>query len=119
MKKQKGNNEHTNESGSNSRREFIKLCSAATVGGVSSLILPRSSEAQEALDLLRIKAQETFSDKLFWRFVRSQFVLKPNITYMNTGTEGSMPRVVLSRIQGYFKEFAQNPWDAVVEHDCY
>ena len=119
MKKRNGSLQDINEAGSNSRRDFIKLCSAATVGGVSSLILPRSSEAQEALDLLRIKAQETISDQMFWRFVRLQFVLKPAIIYMNTGTEGSMPRVVLSRIQGYFKEFAQNPWDAVVEHDCY
>ena len=71
MEKQNGSQEHINEAGSNSRRDFIKLCSAATVGGVSSLILPRSSQAQEALDLLRIKAQETISDKLFWRFVRA------------------------------------------------
>ena len=86
MNKQNGSNQHINEPVSNPRRDFIKLCSAATVGGVSSLILPRSPEAQAALDLLKIKAQETLSDRLFWRFVRSQFVLKPKLTFMNTGT---------------------------------
>lgn len=119
MSKQNGRKGHIKGGMGNPRRDFIKLCGAATMGGFSSLILPRSPEAQEAIDLLKIKAQETISDKLFWRFVRSQFVLKPRITYMNTGTEGSMPRIVLSRLQGAFKEFAQNPWDAVVEHDCY
>ena len=112
-------NGQSNSTVSSSRRDFIKLCSAATVGGVSSLILPRSPEAQESLDLLKIRASKDFQNELFWRFVRAQFVLKPNITYMNTGTEGSMPRCVLSRLRSAFKEFAQNPWDAVVEHDCY
>jgi len=32
---------------------------------------------------------------------------------MNTGTEGSMPRFVLSRMQRYFREFAENPWNAI------
>ena len=112
-------NGQSNSTVSSSRRDFIKLCSAATVGGVSSLILPRSPEAQESLDLLKIRASQDSQNELFWRFVRAQFVLKPNITYMNTGTEGSMPRCVLSRLRSAFKEFAQNPWDAVVEHDCY
>jgi selenocysteine lyase/cysteine desulfurase len=114
-----GKNEVSNAKVSSSRRNFMKLCSAATVGGVSSLILPRSPEAQESLDLLKIKASQDSQNELFWRFVRAQFVLKPKLTYMNTGTEGSMPRCVLSRLKSSFKEFAQNPWDAVVEHDCY
>jgi len=40
-------------------------------------------------------------NELFWNFVRMQFVLKPGLIYMNTGTEGSMPRRVLSRLKDY------------------
>jgi selenocysteine lyase/cysteine desulfurase len=33
---------------------------------------------------------------------------------MNTGTEGSIPRFVLYRMQNYFRKFAENPWDAII-----
>jgi len=37
----------------NTRRDFIKMCSAATLGGVSSLLLPQTSEAKDPLELLK------------------------------------------------------------------
>ena len=101
----------------NTRRDFIKMCSAATLGGASSFLLPRTAEAQNTLDLLKVKASQDPLDELFWKFVRLQFVLKPGMIYMNTGTEGSMPRFVLSRMQKYFLEFAENPWDALSNSD--
>ena len=101
----------------NRRRDFIKLCSAATVGGFSSLLLPQTSEAKDPLELLKARTSQGTFDDIFWSFVRLQFVLKPGLIYMNTGTEGSMPRCVLSRMSEYFKEFAKNPWDAVIEND--
>jgi selenocysteine lyase/cysteine desulfurase len=103
----------------NTRRDFIKLFSAATMGGVSSLLLPSTSEAEDSLGLLDTGVLHNVDNELFWNFVRMQFVLKPGLIYMNTGTEGSMPRRVLSRLKNYFNEFAEDPWAAAVEHDCY
>ena len=119
MEKQNGSKEHINEAGNNSRRDFIKLCSAATVGGVSGFLLPQDTEASYSLDSLASKASEGIADNFFWSLVRRQFVLEPGLTYMNTGTEGVMPRYVISRLNKYFKEFAKNPWDSVLIHDCY
>ena len=99
---------------SNARRAFIKLCSAAAAGGFSSLLLSHTSEAKDYLELLKTGG---IADELYWARVRSQFVLKPRLIYMNTGTEGSMPRCILSRMGKYAKEFAENPWDAVIEND--
>lgn len=101
------------------RRDFIKLCGTAGVGGFSGLLLPNSSETDSSLDLIKTKASKGIFDELFWSFVRLQFILQPGIIYMNTGTEGSMPRRVISRLNEYLKEFASNPWEAVIDHDCY
>jgi len=120
MRPQNGNTLKSNTIPStfnNSRRDFIKMCSAATAGGFSSLLLPHISEAKDSMELLKIKTSEGVFDELFWLFVRLQFVLKPGLIYMNTGTEGLIPRFVLSRMSGYFKEFAENPWDALTESD--
>ena len=83
------------------------------------LLLPQISEATDSLGLLKSKASQGIVDELFWSLVRLQFALKPGIIYMNTGTEGAMPRRVISRLHKHFKEFASNPWDAVIEHECY
>ena len=101
----------------NTRRDFIKMCSAATLGGVSSLLLPQTSEAKDPLELLKARTSQSTFDDIYWRFVRLQFVLKPGLIYMNTGTEGSIPRFVLSRMSDSFKEFTENPWDALTESD--
>jgi len=103
----------------NTRRDFIKMCSVATVGGFSSLLLPHTSEARNSLEQLKTRASQGIFDELFWALVRSQFALKPGLTYMNTGTEGSMPWCIISRIDNYFKEFAENPWDAIIESDLF
>ena len=95
------------------RRDFIKLCGAATAGGFSSLLLPQNSEAKDYLELLKNRTPQNISDELYWALLRLQFVLKPGLIYMNTGTEGSMPRCVLSSMSKYAKQFTQNPWDAL------
>ena len=101
------------------RRDFIKMCSAVTAGGISSLLLPQTSEAKNSLALLETKASEGIIDELFWTFVRSQFAFKPGLIYMNTGTEGSMPRCVFSRITNHCREFAANPMDAIINSELY
>jgi len=97
----------------NTRRDFLKLCGVAAGGGAAGLFLPGVSEARDARESLNTLALQDRNDELFWSLVRRQRVLKPGLIYMNTGTEGSMPRFVLTRMQRYFREFAENPWDAI------
>jgi selenocysteine lyase/cysteine desulfurase len=59
-------------------------------------------------------APGTFMDEWYWLKVRMQFVLKPDLIYLNTGTEGSMPRIVLKKMQDYFKRFAAFPYDCII-----
>jgi selenocysteine lyase/cysteine desulfurase len=101
----------------NSRRDFLKLCGAATVGGVSAFLLSGEAEALSALEAIKSGTSKNIRDELFWKLVRKQFVLQPGLIYMNTGTEGSMPRCVLSRIQSYCREFAENPYAAVIDSE--
>jgi isopenicillin-N epimerase len=97
----------------NTRRDFLKLCGVAAGGGAAGLFLPGASEARDALESLNSLALQDRNGELFWSNVRRQFVLKPGLIYMNTGTEGSMPRFVIFRMQQYLREFAENPWDAI------
>jgi selenocysteine lyase/cysteine desulfurase len=97
------------------RRNFLKMCSVATMSGVSSLLLPRTSEAFPSLDLLKAKTSEGIFDERYWAGVRMCFSIEPGLIHMNTGTEGSMPRCVTSRMGVYFKKFAKNSYDAI--HD--
>jgi selenocysteine lyase/cysteine desulfurase len=99
------------------RRDFMKLCGAAALGGVSALLLSGDAEARNTLETLKAGASKGLKDEAFWKLVRTQFVLTPGLIYMNTGTEGSMPRCVLSRIQSYCREFAANPYAAVIDSD--
>ena len=101
------------------RRDFMKLCGAAALGGVSALLLSGDAEARNTLETLKSSTSQGLKDEAFWKLVRTQFVLAPGLIYMNTGTEGSMPRCVLSRIGSYYREFAQNPHYAVVDSEYY
>lgn len=97
----------------NTRRDFLKLCGVAAGGGAAGLLLPNATEAHEDLASLKSLGLKDWNDELFWSRVRRQFVLKPGLIYLNTGTEGSMPRFVIARMQQYLREFAENPWDAI------
>ena len=102
-----------------SRRDFIKLFGAAALGGVSAFLLSGDAEARSALEALKSRTSQGIKDEAFWKLVRTQFVLTPGLIYMNTGTEGSMPRCVLSRIGSYCREFAENPYAAVIDDELF
>lgn len=48
-------------------------------------------------------------DEAYWRKVRSQFNLLDGMTFMNNGTEGPVPRVVIEAYEKFFREIAENP----------
>lgn len=48
-------------------------------------------------------------DEKYWWKVRSQFNILDGMTFMNNGTEGPVPRVVLEANERFFREIAENP----------
>lgn len=99
-------------SGTPTRRDFLKTVTAAAAGGLSSLAFskaaPAAASALEGNALANLKAD----NEGYWNVVRAQFVLEPQITHLNTGTEGAMPRDVISKLHDYLLEFASNPMQA-------
>jgi selenocysteine lyase/cysteine desulfurase len=103
-----------------SRRSFLKTL-GITTAGLTTLGLTDSVETS-AQPLAELKALATapssFMDEWFWLKVRMQFVLKPDLIYLNTGTEGAMPRIVLNKMRDYFRQFASFPYDAIINDPC-
>jgi selenocysteine lyase/cysteine desulfurase len=95
-----------------SRRAFLKIAGAAAVGGLSSLALPHLSGNGSAGASLRELPYGNAGSELYWAGVQNQFCLDPRITYLNTGTEGSMPKSVLNRLHRYSEEFARSPMES-------
>ena len=103
----------------NSRRDFLKMGGASLLAGGLSNVLPlQNAEAYASMSDIRARAADPL-DELYWSFIRAQFTLKPGLIYMNCGTEGSMPRIVLNRIGEYFREFAKNPYAAGIDNEYY
>jgi selenocysteine lyase/cysteine desulfurase len=48
-------------------------------------------------------------DEAYWWKVRSQFNILDGMTFMNNGTEGPVPRVVVEANEKFFREIAENP----------
>ena len=48
-------------------------------------------------------------DDAYWRRVRTQFNIVDGMTFMNNGTEGPVPRLVIDANERYFREIAENP----------
>lgn len=102
---------------SHGRRGFLKTLGIATAGlttlGMAVDSLETSAAPGAGLPALA-GTPRTLMDEWYWLKVRMQFVLKPGLIYLNTGTEGSMPRVVLRKMQEYFKRFASFPHDSII-----
>lgn len=48
-------------------------------------------------------------DEAYWWKVRSQFNILDGMTFMNNGTEGPVPRMVVEANEKFFREIAENP----------
>jgi selenocysteine lyase/cysteine desulfurase len=102
----------------NTRRDFLKTLGVAALGTGSTMFDPASlladTQHKNAAEIMA-GARGNARGEINWNFIRAQFRLKPGLIHMNTGTEGAMPRMVLSAIGGYFKTFASNPMHYSVE----
>ena len=102
-----------------SRRGFLKVCGAAAAGGASLALVPEALAGigRETPDYRMLVHDSTISEELYWWRLRSQFVLPRDLIYMNTGTEGSMPRFVLNNLRKDLCDFAAQPMDTVLNDE--
>jgi len=91
------------------RRNFLKAVGTAAVGGLSSLVLPGAAPASHGPDRSANAPASILPDELYWWYVRSRFTIPADTIYMNTGTEGSMPRSVISSLDTRTRQFTENP----------
>ncbi len=98
------------------RRGFLKTLGMTTAGlatlGLADGLVAAAQPPSGAQALAA--GPGSFMNEWYWCKVRMQFVLKPDIIYLNTGTEGAMPRIVLKKMEDYFKQFASFPYDCIV-----
>ncbi len=79
-----------------SRREFIKTVTGGIIGSWALISIPEESFARYI-----ISNNEDISpdDELFWQVVRDQFPLSKERIYLNNGTMGPSPYVVLEAVK--------------------
>ena len=93
-----------------SRRRFIGS-SAAAVGGISLGRFAGRAEAQRAVPALPLSELRLTGtpDEAYWWKVRSQYNLVDGFTFMNNGTLGPVPKVVIEENDRVFLEIATDP----------
>ncbi len=78
------------------RRRFLSVL------GLSALAWPRAVEALA----LRLEPGGAADDEDFWRIVRSQFLIPDDRIYLNNGTLGPPPRVVVDAVAEHARRVA-------------
>ena len=89
-----------------SRRSFLKRFGALT-GGTALMPIAKAGTMKEASTKLVPLSRDSS-----WAEVQNQFMLDPEIIYMNIGTEGSLPRPVYDAYITSLKQFTASPTDA-------
>jgi selenocysteine lyase/cysteine desulfurase len=94
-----------------SRRRFLGSSISAAVGGLAVTSIPRAVHAEPrrpTAPLDALKPQENL-DEAFWWQVRSQFNIQDGLTFMNNGTFGPPPRVVLDEHTRIQRDLSADP----------
>ena len=98
-----------------SRRELFAGSAAATLGLVSTRTLAFAQGqrtpgpgVERSPELDQIQPAGT-PDEAYWRKIRSQFSLRDDLAFLNTGTCGPVPRPVLDVQDHYSRELARDP----------
>ncbi|MGE0812076.1 MAG: aminotransferase class V-fold PLP-dependent enzyme [Vicinamibacterales bacterium] len=98
-----------------SRRRFLGG-SAAALGGLTTGLLGETLTAQapkappRALPLADLRPTGALDEAYWWK-VRGQFNVVDGLTFMNNGTYGPTPRVVVESLAKYERELAEDPTD--------
>ena len=87
-----------------SRRSFFKT----GIGGALASIIPLEYGYAKKYTLDSITTPIGFDDNS-WRKVRSQFILKRGITYMNNASLGMPPGIVVNAVRDGYKAISEEP----------
>lgn len=99
-------NVETTKTGENSsRRAFFKLFAGGILGGAALYAFPQEARAHYVLT-----GDETVDahDDHFWEVVRNQFPLKREPLFLNNGTMGPSPYVVIDSVKTEMEEIDRN-----------
>jgi selenocysteine lyase/cysteine desulfurase len=89
------------------RRTFVKSAAAVPAGWVG---LSRSGlTAQDRLAELRDELSGMRTDADLWNRVRQEFLLKPGLVHLNTGTLGATPRIVIDAVAAWMYQVEGDP----------
>ncbi len=97
-----------------SRRSFIRTFAGGALGGAMLYAFPDDARAKYI-----IARDETVMarDEHFWQLVRTQFPLKRELTFLNNGTMGVSPFVVIDAIKNELEDVDRSAryggWEAV------
>lgn len=84
------------------RRSFLGRMAAVAA-------TPWLADAVEGLDGLSADLSQAADDEAFWRSVRSQFMLRPGLSHLNSATIGATPRPVVSAYAAHLWETEGDP----------
>ena len=93
------------------RRRFLKRFGAAA-GGAALIPAGRASTTNGV-----VTKTAPVSRSSSWSEIQKQFMLDPDIIYMNTGTEGSLPRPVYEAYTNALARFTASPTDSSFLND--
>ena len=94
------------------RRSFLGTAGAgaAGLGAAGALTIAPSAHAADGGDALRwLDRADRIPDRRLFRRLKEAFVLDPDVTYMNVGTTGSMPRSTLDAYDANNRLIARDP----------
>ncbi|MCH8902388.1 MAG: aminotransferase class V-fold PLP-dependent enzyme [Bacteroidetes bacterium] len=83
------------------RRSFIKQLSGGVIGGLALISVPSASRARY---IISENQNIGLRDEEFWKVVRQQFPLNDKRTYLNNGTMGPSPFVVLETVKNHMTD---------------
>jgi selenocysteine lyase/cysteine desulfurase len=96
------------------RRTFINTFAGGALGGIVLYAFPEDARAKYILS--HTDAVDG-SDEEFWSFVQTQFPLRRDFTYLNNGTMGPSPYVVIDAVTSELEEVDRaaryGGWDEV------
>ena len=97
-----------------SRRGFIRTFAGGTLGGALLYAFPEDARAKYIISNDEVVPPD---DEHFWNVVRDQFPLKKTPVFLNNGTIGPSPYVVIDAVKAEMEEVERNAryggWDNV------